>query len=356
MGKKKSLEGNEAKTAWTLLIPTLVVIFAIAFFPLVSVFVDSMTDREIASEKEINFVGFENYINLLSMTIRELPPKVDEDTGEIVMNEETGEIEYTSPVRVLPREPRRYKELSVFDMFGKKYVLGATDAEFLASVRDTIFFVIVSVFFETIIGLAVALVLNANFKGRGPMRAVMLIPWAIPTAVSSRMWEYMFYSTRAGFFNTLGEFLGLSSGQFAFIAEPGAQLWVMIAIDTWKTIPFMALLLLAGLQLIDKGLYEAAVVDGANVLRRFWHITLPLLKPTLTVALVFRTMDSLRVFDLFQIVFGEKRFSMASFTYYELISNNQMGYSAASSVIIFFILLIFVLLYVKTVGVGGEHA
>ncbi len=355
MRKQKSLEQAEGRLAWILLIPTLFIIAAIAFYPLASVLVDSLTDKEIARETEPEFIGLQNYVQLLGMTFRELPPKTDEATGKPIVDRETGEVEYMSPVKILPREPVRYKELTAFSLFGKRYVMGATDPDFIQSVADTVVFVVISVFFETVIGLGVALVLNENFKGRGPMRAVMLIPWAVPTAVSSRMWEYMFYSTRAGFFNTIGDIVGLSDGQFAFISDPSSQLWVMIVIDTWKTIPFMSLLLLAGLQLIDKNLYEAAEVDGASILRRFWSVTLPLVKPTLTVALVFRTLDALRVFDLFQIIFGEKRFSMASFTYYELISNSQMGYAAASSVIIFLIIMIFVVIYVKMIGVGGQY-
>jgi len=350
----KGLGKSEEKNAYVLLLPTLVIIIAIAVYPLGSVVVDSLTDKQIASSEEPNFVGLNNYISLLSMTIVELPPKTT-DAGEIERDPETGEIEYMSPVQILPREPVRFKELNTFSLFGNKYVLGATDPDFLQAVFDTIVFVVVSVFLETVIGLAVALVLNKSFKGRGAMRAVMLIPWAVPTAVSSRMWEYMFTSTRAGFFNTLGDYLGMSGGNYAFIAEPAAQLWVMIAIDTWKTIPFMSLLLLAGLQMIPKDMYEAAEVDGASTVRQFTSMTLPLLKPTLTVALVFRTLDALRVFDLFQIIFGEKRFSMASFTYYELVSNSQMGYAAASSVIIFLIIMIFVLFYVRMIGVGGQN-
>jgi trehalose/maltose transport system permease protein len=116
----------------------------------------------------------------------------------------------------------------------------------------------------------------------------------------------------------------------------------------------MTLLLLAGLQLISASLYEAAEVDGANKLQQFWFITLPQLKPTLTVALVFRTLDALRVFDLFQIVLGESRYSMASFTYYQLIQNRATGYSAASGVIIFLIIFVFAISYIKLLGVQAE--
>jgi trehalose/maltose transport system permease protein len=128
----------------------------------------------------------------------------------------------------------------------------------------------------------------------------------------------------------------------------------MIAIDVWKTTPFMALLLLAGLQLIPNDLYEAADVDGAGKIRQFWSVTLPLLRPTLAVALVFRTLDAIRVFDVFQIVLQKKRYSMASYAYYELIDGQAMGYSAAASVIIFFIIFVFAVLYIRMLGVSDE--
>jgi trehalose/maltose transport system permease protein len=128
----------------------------------------------------------------------------------------------------------------------------------------------------------------------------------------------------------------------------------MIAIDVWKTVPFMALLLLAGLQLISRELYEAAEVDGASKFRQFFSITLPMLRPTLAVALVFRTLDAIRVFDLFQIVLANTRFSMASFAFYNLIDSQTMGYSSASSVIIFALITVFAIVYIRLLGVEQE--
>ena len=128
----------------------------------------------------------------------------------------------------------------------------------------------------------------------------------------------------------------------------------MIMIDVWKTTPFMALLLLAGLQLIPADIYEAADMDGASKMRQFFSMTLPLLKPTLAVALIFRTLDALRVFDLFQIVLAQTRYSMASFSYYELISNRAAGYSSASSVVIFLVIFLFAIMYIRTLGVDSE--
>jgi trehalose/maltose transport system permease protein len=353
--KGTSLLQGEEHLAYWLLLPTLVILFAIAIYPLASVFYTSLTNRVFASAQENQFIGLENYRNLLSLTVQELPPAVDEATGAILTDPDTGEIEYQSAVQTLPREPVRYRELSQFNLFGTQYVVGATDRDFIRAVGDTLQFTLYTVMLETILGLGIALVVNSKFPGRGMMRVIMLVPWAIPTAVSSRMWEWMLQGTRAGFFNVVFQNLGLGNGQIAFLADEAWQLPAMIAIDVWKTTPFMALLLLAGLQLIPGDLYEAADVDGASRLRQFWSITLPLLRPTLAVALVFRTLDAVRVFDLFQIVLAQKRYSMASYAYYELINGQRMGYSSATSVVIFVIITVFAFIYIRLLGVEDEE-
>jgi len=352
-GGISDLAKAEERLAYLLLVPTLVVLFLIAFYPLGSVFYTSFTDRRFASGDEPEFIALDNYSNLLSLTVASLEPEVNE-AGEVVRDPDTGEIDYPPAVEVLPRQPRRYRELTQFSLFGNRYVIGATDAEFIQAIIDTVAFTVVTVALETILGLGIALVVNSEFKGRGMMRVVMLVPWAIPTAVSSRMWEWMFKDTRAGFFNILSQDLGLGSGQIPFLVDQTWQLPAMIAIDVWKTTPFMALLLLAGLQLIPNDLYEAANVDGAGRVRQFWSVTLPLLRPTLAVALVFRTLDAIRVFDVFQIVLQKKRYSMASYAYYELIDGKAMGYSSAASVVIFFIIFIFAVIYIRMLGVSNE--
>lgn len=352
-GASELLKG-EQRLAYYLLLPTFVILFIIAFYPLGSVFYNSFTNRVFASAQEFEFVGLDNYRNLLSLTVVELPPQVDE-TGAVLTDPDTGETLYESVVQTLPREPVRYRELSQFSFFGTQYVVGATDRNFIRSIGDTLQFTIITIVLETILGLGIALVVNSNFPGRGVMRVVMLVPWAIPTAVSSRMWEWMFQSTRAGFFNVVFQNLGLGDGQIAFLADEAWQLPAMIAIDVWKTTPFMALLLLAGLQLIPGDLYEAANVDGASKLRQFWSVTLPLLRPTLAVALVFRTLDAVRVFDLFQIVLAQSRYSMASYAYYELINGQRMGYSSATSVVIFVVITLFAVMYIRLLGVGDNE-
>jgi trehalose/maltose transport system permease protein len=358
--KKKSavseLQKQEERLAIYLLVPTLVILVVIAFYPLGSVFYTSLTNKIFASTREpVSFIGLENYKNLLSLTIKELPPKIDEETGKPMIDPETGEIEYLPSVEVLPREPRRYRELTSFNLFGTQYVVGASDREFIRSIGDTVLFTVITVLFEVILGLGIALVVNSKFPGRGAMRAIMLVPWAIPTAVSSRMWEWMLNPTRTGVINVVFQKLGIGDGQIPFLVDSTWQLPAMIMIDVWKTTSFMALLLLAGLQLIPGELYEAANVDGASKVRQFFAVTLPMLRPTLAVALVFRTLDAIRVFDLFQIVLQKKRFSMASFAYYQLIDGQAMGYSSASSVIIFLIITIFAIVYIRMLGVEEQR-
>lgn len=347
------LARREERLAYLLLIPTLVILILIAFYPLGSVFYNSMTNRTFASGQPTEFVGLQNYRNLLSITIRQLPPVVDE-SGQVQVDPETGEVVLERAINVLPRDPIRYREVSQFNFLGNQYVIGATDRDFVRSIGDTIVFTFFSVGLEFILGLGIALVVNSNFPGRGLMRAVMLIPWAIPTAISSRMWEWMFASTRVGLFNVVLQQLGMGDGQIPFLEDAAYQVPAMIAIDVWKTTPFMALLFLAGLQLISGELYEAADVDGASTVRQFFSITLPLLRPTIAVALVFRTLDALRVFDLFQIVLAQSRYSMASFSYYQLINNRAMGYSSAASVIIFIMIFIFAVLYIRLLGVESD--
>ncbi|HSO27043.1 MAG TPA: sugar ABC transporter permease [Anaerolineales bacterium] len=347
------LAKREERLAYLLLVPTLVILILIAFYPLGSVFYNSLTNRTFASGQETEFIGLQNYRDLLSVSIRQLPPVLDEN-GQVQVDPDTGEVVYERAINVLPREPIRYRELSQFSFLGNKYVVGASDRDFVRSIWDTMVFTFFSVVLEFILGLGIALVVNSNFPGRGLMRAVMLVPWAIPTAISSRMWEWMFASTRVGLFNVLFQQMGIGDGQIPFLEDAAYQVTAMVAIDVWKTTPFMALLLLAGLQLISGDLYEAADVDGASTIRKFFSITLPLLRPTIAVALVFRTLDALRVFDLFQIVLAQARYSMASFSYYQLVNNRAMGYSSAASVIIFILIFIFAVLYIRMLGVESD--
>src|SRR5215212_7468165 len=171
------------------------------------------------------------------------------------------------------------------------YIDALQSSEFWSATRITFIFTIASVILETLLGLAMAMCMHAAFRGQGLLRTTVLVPWAVLTVVTAVMWRTMF-SSPTGFVNNL---LGTST---VWLGEEPWELIVIILADVWKTAPFMALLILAGLQVIPTEIYEAAKVDGATAWQRFSRITLPLLTPAILVALIFRTLDALRVFDL----------------------------------------------------------
>jgi trehalose/maltose transport system permease protein len=228
------------------------------------------------------------------------------------------------------------------------YLFILTDSDFWHAVGVTLIFSVFSVTLEAVLGLTVAMVANSKFKGRSFLRIAILIPWAIPTVVSSKIWAWMFNDIY-GVVNVLLTNLHLIPQKIAFLATPITAIPVIIAVDVWKTTPFMALLLLAGLGLIPSDLYEAAAIDGATAVRQFFSITLPLLMPTLLVALIFRTLDALRVFDIFYIMVGGQG-NMATMAIYNqqwLVSFLDAGIGSAASVIILVIIMVFVILYTR---------
>jgi trehalose/maltose transport system permease protein len=229
------------------------------------------------------------------------------------------------------------------------------DTIFRDTVWLTIKFTVITVSLEFLLGLIIALVVNSHFKGRGVMRAIMLVPWAIPTVVAAKMWLWMLDDTY-GVVNDLGMRTHILSHPHAWIADPSTQLAAVSAVDIWKTAPFVALLLLAGMQVIPNDLYEAASVDGANQLQQFWRITLPLLRPAILVTLIFRTLDALRVFDVFQVFFGYRlgAQSMAVYNQSTIVGDGHVGYGAAMSVAIFLIISLFVVIYVTFVRVSEQ--
>jgi ABC-type sugar transport system permease subunit len=234
------------------------------------------------------------------------------------------------------------------------------DPRFWAALGHTVFFTVVSISLELVLGLFLALAMNRAFRGRGFVRAAVLVPWAIPTVVAALLWRFMFES-QAGIVNALLVDAGILNKPIVWLIET-ATAWVpVILADVWKTTPFVALLLLAGLQNIDATLYEAAAVDGAN---RWWqlrHITLPLLKPAILVTLIFRTLDAFRVFDLIYVLTGggpgTSTEPVALYTFNALLQNLRFGYGSALSVVIFAITFGLALLYMKGLGVrlGGEE-
>jgi trehalose/maltose transport system permease protein len=228
------------------------------------------------------------------------------------------------------------------------YAFVFSDPDWWHAVWITVIFTIVSVILESVLGLVIAMVANSKFKGRTLLRVAILVPWAIPTVVSSQIWKWM-VNDIYGVVNIVLTNLHLLPQKIAWLATPATALPVIIAVDVWKATPFMALLLLAGLQLIPKDLYEAGSIDGATKIRQFWAITLPLVTPTLLVALIFRTLDALRVFDIFYVMVGGQgnMATMAVYNQQQLISFLDAGVGSATSVIILVIIMLFVVLYTR---------
>jgi trehalose/maltose transport system permease protein len=228
------------------------------------------------------------------------------------------------------------------------YAFVFSDPDWWHAVWITVIFTIVSVILESVLGLVIAMVANSKFKGRTLLRVAILVPWAIPTVVSSQIWKWM-VNDIYGVVNIVLTNLHLLPQKIAWLATPATALPVIIAVDVWKATPFMALLLLAGLQLIPKDLYEAGSIDGATKIRQFWAITLPLVTPTLLVALIFRTLDALRVFDIFYVMVGGQgnMATMAVYNQQQLISFLDAGVGSSTSVIILVIIMLFVVLYTR---------
>jgi multiple sugar transport system permease protein len=212
---------------------------------------------------------------------------------------------------------------------------------------NTGFITVVSVAIELVLGMALALVMHRAIFGRGVVRTAALIPYGIVTVVAAFAWLYAF-SPDFGFVNQLGIF----PADKAWFGERWSSFAVIIAAEVWKTTPFMALLLLAGLATIDEGLYEAARVDGANAVQRFFRITLPLLKPALLVALLFRTLDAFRVFDsIFVMTRGSQDTeSLSILSFNQLISRLNLGLGSAVSVLLFVLVLLIAFVFVKGFG------
>jgi multiple sugar transport system permease protein len=212
---------------------------------------------------------------------------------------------------------------------------------------NTGFITVTSVAIELVLGMALALVMHRAIFGRGVVRTAALIPYGIVTVVAAFSWKYAFDPT-SGFVNTLGIF----PPDKAWFGERWSSFAVIIAAEVWKTTPFMALLLLAGLATIDEGLYEAAKVDGASAVQRFFRITLPLLRPALLVALLFRTLDSFRVFDsIFIMTRGSQDTeSLSILSFNQLISRLNLGLGSAVSVLLFVLVLLIAFVFVKGFG------
>jgi trehalose/maltose transport system permease protein len=283
---KEEFGNPERRTAYYMVLPSLLIIVIIAFFPILYGIVLSLTDSTISGFG--SFIGLENYTEMFQ------------------------------------------------------------NPDFLEGFYNTVIFTVVSVAMEFIIGLGIALAINRAFRGRGLVRAAVLVPWAFPTVIAAVMWRLMFQS-QVGIIQYVAGAMGIISDPI--LSNRSLLLIASILVDVWKTTPFVALLLLAGLQVIPGEVYEAARVDGANVMQRFFRITLPLLKGAILVAVLFRTLDSYRVYDLFWVMTNRELASLSTFVYEGVrISQLQFGEGNAASVFIFLTAFLIALFFIKVLG------
>lgn len=290
---------RERQLAWLLILPSFVVVFALILVPMVRAFWMSLHRINLKQPAQGQpFIGLGNYIDIFQ------------------------------------------------------------DVNFWATMNRTMYFLVVSVAAEVILGIAVALLLNEQFRGRGMLRAIVLIPWALPVTIDAIMWLWI-VNPSYGALNSLLWQLGIISEYRTWLSSPTSAMHVVILADVWKVTPLVILLTLAGLQTIPPTLYEAARVDGAGAWWSFWGITLPLLRPTLAIVLVIRSMDAFRVFDIIYIMTaggpsdGTKVISY--YTYIEAFSFLRMGRGAALAYIITIVVGLMAWLYIKLINRETEY-
>lgn len=303
--KAVSLLRQRRRYAWIFLAPMMLVLAAVAAWPLGRTIFFSFTDASLTDMGNYGFIGFENYY-------------------------------------------------AIYD--GEAYGV-LTDPEWWHAVRNTLFFTVVSVSLETILGLTIALVLHQQFAGRGLVRAAVLVPWAVPTIVSARIWNWMLHD-QFGVLNDILMAIGILSEPVAWTADPELAMGAVIMVDVWKSIPFMALLSLAALQMLPHDCYEAAKVDGIHPVRVFFKVTLPLIKPALMVAIIFRSLDALRVFDVIYVLTANnpETMSMSVYVRQNLVDFQEVGYGSAASTLLFLIIALCVIAYIMIgrVRLDGE--
>jgi ABC-type sugar transport system permease subunit len=288
--KPMTLTQQRLRDGFWLLFPGLLVIFGITLFPIIYTFVLSFTETPISNPTPQGFIGIRNYLYFL------------------------------------------------------------TNSVFWAAIRRTLYFTIVSVGVELILGMGLALLIHARPFGWQFLRTSLIIPWAIPTIVNGAMWRWI-YNADYGALNGLLFQLGMIDRYRAWLSEPVAAMNLVIVADIWHSVPFIALILQAALATIPRELEEAAAVDGANVWQRFWNIRFPLLQPAILVALVIRTVEAFRVFDIIYVItqggpaFGTVTISYL--TYLESFSYGRLGGGAALSFLISAFTLVMALLYIQ---------
>ena len=289
------------RTAWLFLAPMLLVLAVVAGWPFLRTVYYSFTDASLADLDARQWVGFDNYFSVLRLP-----------SGRVL-----------------------YDGLLV-------------DPVWWRAVWNTVRFAVISVACETVLGMVVALALNAEFPGRGIVRAAILIPWAIPTIVSAKMWQWML-NDQFGVINAALLNLGLIHAKIAWTASADTAMIAVLIVDIWKSTPFMALLTLAALQMLPREILEVARLDGASPWQIFWRVTLPLIRPAVMVAVIFRALDALRIFDLIYVLTPNnvETKSMSIFARENLFEFDKFAYGSAASTLLFLIIGLLTIAYIR---------
>ncbi|VWC57577.1 sugar ABC transporter permease [Burkholderia lata] len=277
------------RQAWLLVAPAMLMLVAIAGWPLLRTAWFSLTDAQLSDLTQRRFVGLDNYVGAAGVL----------------------------------RDPSWWQ-----------------------AVGNTVLFAVVSVLLETAAGLGVALLLDVPSRLRTLLRAAVLVPWAIPTVVSAKIWSWML-NDQFGIVNAMLMAIGAIHEPLAFTADARLVFPTIVFVDVWKTTPFMALLMLAALQTVPRDCYEAARVDGVPRWRVFRSVTLPLILPGVLVAMIFRSLDALRVFDLIYVMTSNSRVtkSMSVYVREQLIDFQQVGFGSASAMLLFATIVLFTVGY-----------
>jgi len=270
------LARRDHRAAWLFLLPVIIVMLIVALWPLSRTFFFAFTDAYLDDPSVYSMTGIDNFLEVIN------------------------------------------------------------DRSWWIAVKNTLIFTVISVAIETVLGLAIALLVNETIPGRGLARAAILVPWAIPVVVSTKIWEWML-NDQFGVINKVLIGLGLIDHGVPWTASGSLLMGVVIFVDVWMTTPFMVLLILAGLQLISSEIFEAAEVDGIPAWKRFWSITLPMLRPAIGVAVLFRALDALRMFDLAYVMAASNESVMTVSIYARdrLISFQELGIGSAASTWVF---------------------
>jgi multiple sugar transport system permease protein len=280
--KVDTLQAREQRTGWLLLLPALFMLALVFAYPILRAFWLSLFTQNLGTQLKLVFSGLDNYGRMVG------------------------------------------------------------DGRFWQSLWNTSIFTLASVFLELILGMAVALVLNQSFRGRGIVRTISLLPWALPTALMGLAWAWIF-NDQYGIVNDILLRLGILQTGVSWLGDPTLAMMAVILADVWKTTPFIALLLLAGLQSISSDLYEAHAIDGASAWQSFWKITIPLLLPQIVIALLFRFAQAFGIFDLVQVMTGggpAGATEMVSIYIYGTVMRYlDFGYGAALVVVTFLLLV-----------------